>query len=354
MRLTFTFTDHPDGSAAPKDQLYHSHFELPDDALNLINVQERIRAVGNLAALHSTASVFLTCKPLDIINHPLKITTNSEPQYSVENSIKVFTIVFDRQLVRPAHRRTFKVFGPAYPQMPDHFFRQKTGNLLRIGGTDWCNTDQERTYAEQIKQLADQLLVLLNAEPVPLGSLPWQCQGFHPFRTDNALIGLQNRRVKAYVAKERKKEKEEAKRLKAQEAIKARGEAPTTIPTTGAGRRPGARPGIYKGVSMRSQLEIRFAAELDERSLRWVYEGEALADVGYLVDFYIPDLKTWVEVKGRFDARDKQTLPDVARFLKQERQERLLVYMQSKAYVVNPSGFREIERSRFWDHLLKV
>ncbi len=105
---------------------------------------------------------------------------------------------------------------------------------------------------------------------------------------------------------------------------------------------------------MRSQLEIRFAAELDERAIKWVYEGEALGGAGYLVDFYLPDLGVWVEVKGRFEARDRQVLPEVAKFLKSERKHRLLVYTGSgKCFVVNPSGFREVERRNFWGELLR-
>lgn len=114
----------------------------------------------------------------------------------------------------------------------------------------------------------------------------------------------------------------------------------------------GARPGIYKGIQMRSQLEIRFASELDERGIKWIYEGEALSETSYLVDFFLPDLGTWVEVKGRFEARDKQVLPLVAKYLKTERKQRLLVYTGAgKCCVVNPSGFREIERKNFWSEL---
>lgn len=105
---------------------------------------------------------------------------------------------------------------------------------------------------------------------------------------------------------------------------------------------------------MRSQLEIRFAAELDERGIRWFYEGEALGAAQYLVDFYLPDLGTWVEVKGAMTAKDRQVLPEIARTLKTERQQRLLLYSGSgPCYAINPSGFREVERKNFWAELMK-
>ncbi len=105
---------------------------------------------------------------------------------------------------------------------------------------------------------------------------------------------------------------------------------------------------------MRSQLEIAFASELDERGIKWVYEGEALGAAQYLVDFYLPDLGVWVEVKGRMSPKDRQVLPEVAKMLKSERDQRLLLYSGSGVcYVINPSGFREVERKHFWSEVMK-
>ena len=150
-------------------------------------------------------------------------------------------------------------------------------------------------------------------------------------------------------AEERRQQKLAEKIAKAN--LSGSGEGPREH---GTGRVPGARPGIYKGVQMRSQLEIRFAAELDERGIRWFYEGEALGAAQYLVDFYLPDLGTWVEVKGAMTAKDRQVLPEIARTLKTERQQRLLLYSGSgPCYAINPSGFREVERKNFWAELMK-
>lgn len=80
------------------------------------------------------------------------------------------------------------------------------------------------------------------------------------------------------------------------------------------------------GVQFRSQLEIRFATQLEQKEIQWIYESERLAEGNYLVDFHLPTLKCWVEVKGKFEARDHYLLQDVAEYLKRERNERLYVY----------------------------
>ena len=126
------------------------------------------------------------------------------------------------------------------------------------------------------------------------------------------------------------------------------------LPSTGAGRRPGPIPGIFKGVQFRSQLEIRFAAELESRSIRWAYETERLGEGNYLVDFHLPDLKAWVEVKGRFEPRDNYLLKDVATYLKEARGERLFVYTSGACFLVYPSRFTEIKRKDFWERLLEA
>lgn len=60
----------------------------------------------------------------------------------------------------------------------------------------------------------------------------------------------------------------------------------------------------YAGTLFRSRLEARWAVVFDHLGIAWEYEPEAF-DVGwgpdptgYLPDFWLPDTKTWAEVKG--------------------------------------------------------
>ena len=53
----------------------------------------------------------------------------------------------------------------------------------------------------------------------------------------------------------------------------------------------------------RSRLEARWAVFFDALGIRWLYEPEAFelpSGARYLPDFYLPDLKRWVEVKPEF------------------------------------------------------
>lgn len=63
------------------------------------------------------------------------------------------------------------------------------------------------------------------------------------------------------------------------------------------GGSPKARPSVYKGIPMRSRLEVRFAYHLDARGERWTYEPRIYGH--YLPDFEILGTMrpTFIEVK---------------------------------------------------------
>jgi hypothetical protein len=57
----------------------------------------------------------------------------------------------------------------------------------------------------------------------------------------------------------------------------------------------------YSGVTMRSKLEARWAIIFDLLGINWDYEPchyEVGPGLGYLPDFYLPELELWAEVKG--------------------------------------------------------
>ena len=62
-----------------------------------------------------------------------------------------------------------------------------------------------------------------------------------------------------------------------------------------------AIPTTYKGTEFRSRLEAHWALNLDEWGIRWQYELEGYvlpSGARYLPDFYLPEITTWLEVKG--------------------------------------------------------
>ncbi|PJF35582.1 MAG: hypothetical protein CUN49_09845 [Candidatus Thermofonsia Clade 1 bacterium] len=105
-------------------------------------------------------------------------------------------------------------------------------------------------------------------------------------------------------------------------------------------------PEALRHTRFRSQLEINFALQLEARHVRWFYEPERLCR--YLVDFYLPECRFWIEVKGRLNSRDHALLRDVAAFLAAERKQRLFMYTSRQAYAVSPGDFSSLSHAEFW------
>ena len=64
----------------------------------------------------------------------------------------------------------------------------------------------------------------------------------------------------------------------------------------------------YRGYRFRSRLEARWAVFFDALGLKWEYEKEGFHLPGgemYLPDFYLPESKSWIEIKGG-PATDKE------------------------------------------------
>jgi hypothetical protein len=115
-----------------------------------------------------------------------------------------------------------------------------------------------------------------------------------------------------------------------------------------------AAPGVYKDTHFRSQLEIRFAKELDARELRWFYEPERLGVSRYLLDFFLPDVKAWVEVKGKVSSRDHDSLLALSVTLLKERRQRVFMWMDERAFVITENGYSMLTHEEFWTALTTV
>lgn len=67
----------------------------------------------------------------------------------------------------------------------------------------------------------------------------------------------------------------------------------------------------YAGCRFRSRLEARWAVFFDHLGVTWRYEPEGFRlsnGVNYLPDFQLPELDTWVEVKGALRPADLKVL----------------------------------------------
>ena len=66
-------------------------------------------------------------------------------------------------------------------------------------------------------------------------------------------------------------------------------------------------PTYYSGVKFRSHLEASYAFFFDEYEIKWQYEVEGydLDGLWYLPDFWLPEIKTFFEVKGVLENIEK-------------------------------------------------
>ncbi len=66
---------------------------------------------------------------------------------------------------------------------------------------------------------------------------------------------------------------------------------------------------VYGGTEFRSKLESKVAYLLDSLKIKWIYEPKSfLLNNGtpYIPDFYLPELRLWVEVKGLIEDHNKE------------------------------------------------
>lgn len=67
-----------------------------------------------------------------------------------------------------------------------------------------------------------------------------------------------------------------------------------------------ARPTVYNGTRFRSELEAGWARTLDHYGIGWEYERHACkmpSGTCYLPDFWLPAIRTFIEVKGNHAER---------------------------------------------------
>jgi hypothetical protein len=354
--LTYSLHEFPD---------IQKHTVLHDELLALSDLEKRIVSAAESASLLTMSGVSLTCSELGFKNLVISKPPEQNPEriyylfdlcLLFENRKHIFT---GKRFKVPTH-----VFQVGYPvKKPFPGMTRDCGPLANSVLTfkqAKPETPYQEAYINALHLLVDDLTFLLNWNNPQQGE--WYFRGFNPRFENGQRRGAAARKAKDSQHKTQLEEKRRLREERMQEKRAAyiqehqarSADGPISEPKTGSGRTIGARPGKYRNVQMRSQLEIRFAAELDERGYRWIYEGEALGDTGYLVDFYLPDLGVWVEVKGRLDARDRQVLPEVAITLKTARGHRLMMYTQSgPCYVINPSGYREVKRQDFWTELVR-
>ena len=86
----------------------------------------------------------------------------------------------------------------------------------------------------------------------------------------------------------------------------------------------------YNGFHFRSRLEARWAIFFDHLGIEYLYEPQGFVlgeeKICYLPDFYLPEIKTWVEVKGVLSDNDEKKIDYfVEEYLSDHKEERIII-----------------------------
>jgi len=107
-------------------------------------------------------------------------------------------------------------------------------------------------------------------------------------------------------------------------------------------------PTVYRGTKFRSRLEVHFASELDAKGIPWIYEPKRIGGEQYLIDFYLPTHRCWVEVKGQIATIDQEQLPLVAQALNQNNEMLFMYQSDGRAFMIAPSGWHPLDHAQLF------
>jgi len=102
-------------------------------------------------------------------------------------------------------------------------------------------------------------------------------------------------------------------------------------------------PTEYNGTKFKSRLEANVAYFLDGLKIEWQYEPQSfLLKIGhYMPDFYLPQLRTWIEVKGKIDKKAWQTIQELSKTTKQP----IILFGSREAWFIGETwGFQDFSQ----------
>lgn len=344
MRLTFTFPTRSSDYGG-KHGSARTSLRLPDTVGRLPEFKERVITLGKLIAEFSHVPVEISCRRVGIVDH---LIASGDGEMSAPTSLVANTII---KMETYAFFRPEKVLlrFPAPSLLPIPFTEPATLDLRNPASDAYfmrefqAQTTEQQKYIDAIFAIANACLSLLNAEPPNENGHMWTFTGFHPHWEEPSTRKLVNEPKPPSSAHMHSGLKGAV--------VRALGTTQSLAPKPV--RRYWAAPGVFKGVSMRSQSEIRCAAELEKRGIRWLYEYERLGPPQYLVDFFLPELGAWIEVKySDLDARDEFQLPVVADYLASERGQRLFLFSNRSCYRISSEGFAPLDFKTFWTEIV--
>lgn len=204
MKLTFIFTDSPQLATLSSREIYRTHLELPDRALELADCLKHLLAIADLVAQLTQANLHIACPQLQIENQPVKrLSSPLQWDKGIQFAEGVMILRFQREVYRTQYRH-IKIIHPIPPFVPIHLHENwqhsrgedALSNRL-IRDFDWAESDQQRIYANVLEEIGEHIVTLLDSDPWPLmPERQWQYEGFHPAWGDSAFEALKRKRRK--------------------------------------------------------------------------------------------------------------------------------------------------------------
>jgi hypothetical protein len=199
MKLSFHFTNTPNIDELPSFDVLHTHINLPDEAKYLIGYEDRLNLViGHMAKL-TQACLYVTCKELEYKREPIKTDANLQaPNVNLFVQPMTTLFTFRRNLSRRTQSLKIRIYAPKDQDFPNSILssiprqitRRRTKQNVRIPvnlGDHWCKTEEQRIYANRVTEMVEQLLMLLNAEPIGSNETGWEFLGYFPYYYDENL-----------------------------------------------------------------------------------------------------------------------------------------------------------------------
>ena len=196
MQITFLYTNNPNlGEVESYNRFTHS-FQLPDMALELSDLQQRVADIGRCVGKLTKASLYVTCRAVGLNNYHIKDCDYDYTDRKQRIHETSYTAKVQFRFIEYGMTRTLSIYHPIEPAIAVRDTIRKKRKRPRIShGLDpqKYKTPEEQAFVQLYRDLADNLLALLNSHE----NANWRASSFHPWYLDNQLIKDINKSFRA-------------------------------------------------------------------------------------------------------------------------------------------------------------
>lgn len=223
MKLTFTFTDTPDLAALSKYDIYKTHFDFPDEALQLPDCEDRLLTIAQQVGELTQACLHVTCKEVGWRNKLIMIrdeTNRKDKPMKLHETFHYTYLEFD--LWHERKRRKLKIYGSYWKLFSPQNREKKIlladrPQLMKSDGTILPRKTLLERFPYDVQAvalfevLADSILGLINANDGQ-----WVFYSFCASAHDKSFTNMKKRmlkeRAKSIRSAQKKSKKAESKK----------------------------------------------------------------------------------------------------------------------------------------------